>query len=162
MSGSGPRKPPPPIPSKQSSSDHGSKGARVQIEVLCEFLLREFLDNDDDGINQVLGAYGNNTRDLYDNIIDQINNSPEIMKSKRGYSRINNIFNEHVGTTPEEREFMPPPGVNVFKSIGEVRADGTYEPHPKLTPAAKAPPPLSPEIMKGLNRFPPGTDPKRC
>ena len=104
MSGSGPRKPPPPIPSKQSSSDQGSKGARVQIEVLCKFLLREFLNNDDDGISQAFEAYGDNAPDLYDNIIDQINKSPETMKSKRGHSRINNIFNEYAGTTLEERE----------------------------------------------------------
>ena len=159
MSGTGPCKPPPPIPSKQSSSDQGSKGTRVQIEVLCECLLREFLNNDDDGISQAFAAYGDNARDLYDNIIDQINKSPEIMNNKRGYSKINNIFDECAGITIGGRGFMPPPGVKVFKSIGMVKLDGTYEPHPKLTPKAKAAPPLSPETMKRLNRFPPGIDP---
>ena len=111
------------------------------------------------GPSQAFEAYGDNARDLYDNIIDQINKSLETMKSKRGYSRINHNFNGYAGTTLEEREFMPPPGVKVFKFIGEVKPEGTYEPHPELTPKAKAAPPLSPETMKRLNRFPPGTDP---
>ena len=128
------------------------------MEVLCGFLLKELLNNTADEINQVFDAYGNNTRDLHDNIIGQINNSPGTMGSKQGYSRINNIFNEYAGTTLEEREFMPPPGVKVFKSIGEVKPNGVFEKHPTLTPA-KAPPPLSPETTKRLNRFPPGTDP---
>ena len=150
--------PPPPIPSKPSSSDPGSKGARIQIEVLCEYLLREYFNNAAEEVEQVFEAYGNSTRDLYDNIIEQINSSPETMKTKRSYSKINNIFNEYAGTTIEEREFMPPPGVKVFKSIGEVKFNGVFEKHPMLTPA-KAPPPLSPETIKRLNRFPPGIDP---
>ena len=68
MSGSGPQKPPPPILSKQGSSDAGSKGAQDQLEMLCEFLLKEFLNNSPDEINKVFDAYSNNTRDLYDNI----------------------------------------------------------------------------------------------
>ena len=65
---SGPLKPPPPIPSKQKSSDQGSKGARTQIEVLCEFLLREYFNNSAEEVRQVFESYGQNTRDLYDNM----------------------------------------------------------------------------------------------
>ena len=119
---SGPFQPPPPIPSKQNSSDQDSTGAQVQIEVLCEYLLREFLNNSAEEVEEVFEAYGENTRDLYDNI-DQINKSLETMKNKRSLTRINNIFNEYAGTTLEEREFMPPPGVKVFKSVGEVKPD---------------------------------------
>ena len=75
-----PSKPPPPIPSKQKSSDQGSTGARIQIEVLCEFFLREYLNNSAEEAEQVFGSYGHNTRDLYDNIIDQINQGLETMK----------------------------------------------------------------------------------
>ena len=153
---SGPLKHPPPIPSKQKSSDQGSKGARIQIEVLCEFLLREYPNNSAEEVEQVFESNGPNTRDLYDNIIDQINQGPETMKQKRGISGINNIFDEYAGITIEDRGFQPPEGIKVFKSIGLIKADGTWEPHPTLTPKAKAAPPLSPKTM---NRFPPGTDP---
>ena len=81
------------------------------------------------------------------------------MKTKRGFTKISNIFDESAGITVAEKEFTPPPGVKMFKSIGMVKPDGTYEPHPTLTPKAKAAPPLSPETMKRLNRFPPGTSP---
>ena len=155
---SGPFQPPPPIPSKQNSSDQDSTGAQVQIEVLCEYLLREFLNNSAEEVEEVFEAYGENTRDLYDNI-DQINKSPETMKNKRSLTRINNIFDEYAGIAPMDREFQPPPGLKVFKSIGIVKPDGTCEPHPTLTPKAKAAPPVSPETMKRMNRFLPGTDP---
>ena len=97
-----------------------------------------------------------NTRDLYDNIIERINRAPETMQQKQGISRISNIFNEYAGITIADRGFQPPEGIRVFKSIGLVRADGTWEPHPTLKPKAKAPPPSSPKLT---NRFPPGTDP---
>ena len=127
--------------------------------MLCEFLLRDFPNNGDDSVSQAFAAYGGHTRDLYDNIIDQVNNSPETMKTKRGITKINNIFDEYAGIPLAEREFKPPPGTKVFKSIGTVKAEGSYDPHPKLTPKAKAAPPISPETIQRLNRFPPGTDP---
>ena len=78
------------------------------------------------------------------------------MKQKRGISRTNNIFDVYAGTTIGERGFQPPEGIQLFKSIGLIKADGTWELHPTLAPKAKAAPPLSPKTM---NRFPPGTDP---
>ena len=157
MSGSGPQKPPPPILSSQSSSDAGSKGAQDQLEMLCRFLLKEFLNNSSDESSKVFDAYGDNHRDLYDNIIHAINKSPDTMITMRKYSRTNNIFNEHAGIILSEREFTPPPGVKVFKAIGEINPDGVYGAYPSLTPV-KAPPALSPD-SKRVVRFPPGTDP---
>ena len=52
--------------------------------------------------------------------------------------------------------FQAPEGIRVFKSIRLVKANGTRELHPTLTPKTKAPPPSSPKLM---NRFHPGTDP---
>ena len=100
--------------------------------------------------------YGPNTRDLYDNIIERINRAPETMQQKQGVSRINNIFDEYAGIAIEDRGFQPPEGIRVFKSIGLVKADGTWEPRPTLKPKAEAPPPSGPKLM---NRFPPGADP---
>ena len=90
---------------------------------------------------------------VYDNIIDQINHGPEIMQRKQGISRIN-IFDEYAGITIEDRGFQPPEGIRVFKSVGLIKADGTWEPHPTLTPKAKAPPPSSPKTANRVLRGP--------
>ena len=79
MSGGRP-KPPPPIVSRPSFSDTGVKGAEEQIVVLCQFLLREFLNKSPDEISAVFEAYGDNVRDLRDNIIHSINENPGHMK----------------------------------------------------------------------------------
>ena len=55
----------------------------MQIRVLCDFLLRELLNNSDDEIDQVFKDYGPNHRDLYDNIIERINRAPEIATETR-------------------------------------------------------------------------------
>ena len=150
-------KPPPPIPSRPSPNDDGSKGARVQLRTLCSFLLKELLNQSDTEIEEVFANCGDNLRDLYDNIIVRINNEPKTMRSKHGLSRISNIFDEYAGITISERGFQAPEGIKVFKNVGYIKADGTLAPLPTLTPKTKAPgPPSSP---KRLNRFPPGTDP---
>ena len=152
----GPPKPPPPIPSRPSPNDDGSKGARVQLRTLCSFLLKKLLNQSDAEVEEAFENYGDNFRDLYDNIIERINNEPTTMRSKHGLSRISNIFDEYAGITIAERGFQAPEGIKVFKN-GYVKADGTLAPLPALTPKTKAPgPPSSP---KRLNRFPPGTDP---
>ena len=69
---------------------------------------------------------------------------------------ISNIFDEYAGISIADRGFQAPGGINIFKSIGLVKASGTFEPHPTLTPKAKAPLPSSPKLK---NRFPPGTGP---
>ena len=69
------------------------------------------------------------------------------MQNKQGISRINNIFDEYVGITIEDSGLKPPEGIKLFKSIGLVEADGTWVPHPTLTPKAKAAPPASPKTM---------------
>ena len=81
---------------------------------------------------------------------------PLRLQKKQGITRISNIFDEYAGTSIEDRGFQAPEGIRVFKSIGLVKANGTCELHPTLTPKAKAPPPSSPKLM---NRFPPGTEP---
>ena len=69
-------KPPPPIASRPSPNDDGSKGARVQLRTLCSFLLKELLNQSDPEIEEVFENYGDNFRDLYDNIIVMLNAEP--------------------------------------------------------------------------------------
>ena len=128
----------------------------MQIKVLCDFLLRELLNNSDEEVDQVFKDYGFNYRDLYDNIIERINRAPETTQKKQGITRISDIFDEYAGISIEDRGFQAPEGIRVFKSMGLIKASGTCELHPMLMPKAKAPPPSSPKLM---NRFPPGTDP---
>ena len=111
----GPPKPLPPIPSKPSPSDDGSKAARVQIRMLCSFLLKELLNASNEEIEKVFKNYGDNYRDLYDNIIERINNDPTTIRSKHGLSRISNIFDEYAGISIADRGFQAPEGIKVFK-----------------------------------------------
>ena len=55
----------------------------MQIKVLCDFLLRDLLNNSDEEVDQVFKDYGSNYRDLYDNIIERINRAPETAKETR-------------------------------------------------------------------------------
>ena len=77
------------------------------------------------------------------------------MKSKRPCTRINIIFNQYAGVTLDNRAFDAPPGVKVFKAIGEITADGNYRAYPSLLPV-RAPPATCP---KPTVSFPPGIDP---
>ena len=131
------------------------KGAEEQLVILCQFMMREFLNDSPDKISAAFEAYGDNVRDLYDNIIHSINENPVHMKTKRPYTRINSVFNEHAGISLENRAFEALPGVKEFNAIGEIRTDGVYGAYPSLLPA-KAPPALSPKCTVS---FPPGTDP---
>ena len=150
-------KPPPPIASRPSPNDDGSKGARVQLRTLCAYLLKELLNQSDSEIEEAFANYGENLRDLYDNIIVMINAEPSIVRSKHGISKSSNIFDEYAGIAIDEREFQAPEGVKVFKNVGYVKADGTLAPLPMLKPKVKTPgPPFSPTRTTA---FPPGTDP---
>ena len=152
-SAGGRSEPPPPIVSRPNSSDTGVKGAEEQLVVLCQFMVRGFLNNSPDEISALFDAYG----DLYDKIIHSANENPSHMKTKRPYTRLNNIFNECAGINLENRAFEAPPGGKVFKAIGETCADGVYRAYPSLLPA-KAPPALSPSPKRTVS-FPPGTGP---
>ena len=100
----GPPKPHPPIPSRPSPSDDGSKGARVQIRMLCSFLLKELLSTSNEEVEHVFKNYGDNYRDLYDNIIERVNKDPTIIRTKHGLSRISNIFDEYAGISIQGRD----------------------------------------------------------
>ena len=154
----GPLKPPPPkIASRPSPDADGSTGARVQLRVLCAYLLKELLNQTETEIEEAFVNYGENLRDLYDNIIVMINAEPTAVKSKHNISKMSNIFDEYAGIAIDEREFQAPEGIKVFKNIGYVKDDGTLAPLPTLKPKVKTPgPPLSPTRTIP---FPPGPDP---
>ena len=142
---SGHFKQPPPILSRPKTAEDGSSGARVQMRTLCAFLLRELLDQSDEDIDQTFENYGDNLRDLYDNIIMMINAEPSNVRAKHGISRVSDIFDEYAGIAPDQRAFYAPEGIKVSKHVGHLKDDGTLAPLPKLTAQVKAPPPLSPK-----------------
>ena len=145
----------PPILSRPKTAEDGSQGARVQLRTLCAFLLNDLLDQSDEDIDQAFESYGENLRDLYDNIIMIINAEPSNARAKHGIPRIYNIFDEYAGIALDQREFQAPEGIKVFKHIGFVKDDGTLALIPQLTAPVKAPP-LSPKRTKP---FPPGPHP---
>ena len=106
---SGPHRPPPPIINRQKVAEDGTSGAKVQMKMLCKFLLKELLDQTDEDIEATFVTYGDNLRDLYDVIIEAINNEPGIMQHKHGVTRINNIFDDYAGIAPDQRAYKPPP-----------------------------------------------------
>ena len=148
-------KQPPSILSRPKTAESGSKGARVQLRTPCAFLLKDLLDQSDEGVEQAFENYGENLQDLYDNITMMINAEPSHVRSKHGISRINNIFDEYAGIALDQREFQAPEGIKVFKHIGFVKDDGMSALIPKLTAQVKAPP-SSPKRTKP---FPPGAHP---
>jgi len=122
-------------------AEDGNSGAKVQLRMLCSFLLRELLNQSEDEITMAFESYGDNLRDLYDGIIVAINDEPGIMKSKHDASRINNIFDEYAGIAPNQRAYDAPEGVKVFKHVGYTTHNGGFAPLPSLTPSVKTPPP---------------------
>ena len=90
-------KQPPPIVSRPKTAEDGIKGARVQLRTLCTFVLKDLLDQSDEDVEQAFGNYGENLRDLYDNIIMMINAEPSDVRAKHGISRVNDIFGEYAG-----------------------------------------------------------------
>ena len=135
---SGQLRPPPPIVNRPKPADYGSSAARVQMRTLCAFLLRDLLNQSEEDINMAFENYGDNLRDL------SINEEPELMRTKHGVSRINNIFDEYAGIAPDKRTFAAPEGIKVFKHIGFSKEKGGFAPLPTLTPKVKSPPPSSP------------------
>ena len=73
---SGPLRPPPPIINRQKVAEDGTSGAKVQMKVLCKSRLKELLDQTDEDIEATFESYGDNLRDLYDVIIEAVNNEP--------------------------------------------------------------------------------------
>ena len=154
---SGPNRPPPPILKHPKPAEDGTTLAMFQMQMMCRWLMKELLEQSDEDIDSTIASYGDNWRELYDSVIDAINENPGIMKAKHKQSMINNIFDDYAGIAPEQRAFQAPAGIKVFKHVGHTTHDGAFAPIPSLTPGtkAKATPAKSPVRMVP---FPP-TDP---
>ena len=137
---SGTQRPPPPIVKRPKPAEDGSSGAKVQMKMLCKWLMQELLDQTDEDMETTFVAYGDNFRELHDTIIYSINSEPGIMQHKHGLSRINNIFDDYAGIAPEQRAFTAPADLKVFRHVGFTTHDGGFKaPVPDLTPMHKAP-----------------------
>ena len=141
---SGPLRPPPPIINRRKVVEDGTSGAKIQMRVICKFLMKELLDQKDEEIEATFDSYGDNLRDLYDGIIEAVNNEPGIMNAKHGVAKINNIFDDYAGIAPDQRAYDAPADLKVFKHVGHTTQSGGFAPLPSLTPSLKAPPAKSP------------------
>ena len=72
---SGPNRPPPPILKRPKPAEDGSSGAKFQMQMLCRWLMKELLEQSDEDIDSTIASYGDNWRELYDSVIDAINES---------------------------------------------------------------------------------------
>ena len=135
---SGPNRPPPPILKRPKPAEDGSSGAKFQMQMLCRWLMKDLLEQNDEDIDSTIEAYGDNWRELYDSVIDAVNDNPEIMTNKHNQSRINNIFDDYAGIAPEQRAFTAPADIKVFKHVGHTTHDGGFAPLPSLTPSLKS------------------------
>ena len=53
---SGPHRPPPPIVKRPKPAEDGSSGAKVQMKMLCKWLMQELLDQNDEDIEATFVA----------------------------------------------------------------------------------------------------------
>ena len=51
---SGPHRPPPPIVKRPKPAEDGSSGAKVQMQMLCKWLMKELLDQNDEDIEATI------------------------------------------------------------------------------------------------------------
>ena len=96
----------------------------LQLNVLVEFMAREFLDLTPTDIKDLLENFGVPTnpariREVYDCLIDSINRTTNAKRGRWELEKQGNIFNMYADITPEMRGFQAPTGVNVFELTGE-------------------------------------------
>ena len=162
---SGGHKPPPPLIQKKddSAKDAEIRSSMLQLNVLVEFMAREFLDLTPIDIKDLLENFGVPTnpariREVYDCLIDSINKSPNAKRGRWELEKQSNIFNMYADITPEMRGFRAPTGVKVFELTGEFLDDddGTTRcrKFARLTPRSRSAPRSPIDVVP----FPPRED----
>ena len=137
------------IPKAIVADEDEDKGASEQLLALCEYMMKEHLNQEPSEISKAFATYAGKERDLYDMIVWTINSEPAIaerMKNKRKFKEMGNLFNGCAGTTIDQRMYNPLAGVKVFKAVGQVYEDGTCRDYASLTAAPKSEP-ASPKRM---------------
>ena len=126
-----------------ANADADHRSPLYQLQMLTEFMAKEFLDLKPEKIAKLLEQFGVPThpariRELYDYIIDSINATPNAKKARLELDRMVNISNAYSDITPEKRAYQTPDGVKVFEAIGEFE-EGRCRKYIKLTPAPQSP-----------------------
>ena len=130
-----------------ANADTDHRSAPYQLQILTEFMAKEFLDLKPEKIAKLLEQFGVPThpariRELYDVVIASIESTSNAKLGRMKLDKMVNIFNAYSGTNPEKREYPTPDGVKTFEANGEF-CDGRCRKYVKLTPAP-APAPQSP------------------
>ena len=94
-----------------------------QLQVLTEFMAKEFLDLSKEKISKLLEQFEveknpEGIRELYDLIIESIEVTPNNKKARLHLGKMTNIFNDYSSITPESRTFETPNGIKVHETIG--------------------------------------------
>ena len=94
-----------------------------QLQVLTEFMAREFLNLSKEKISELIEQYDvdkrpEGIRELYDLIIESIDVIPNNKKARLHLGKMTNIFNDYSSITPESRAFETPNGIKVHETIG--------------------------------------------
>ena len=100
----------------------GDNGASEQLLVLCEYMMKGYLNQEPSEISKAFATYAGKERDLYDMIIWTINSEPAIaerMKNKRKLRKTDNLFTEYAGITIDQRMYNPPAGVKIFIRLSD-------------------------------------------
>ena len=142
MSEGSKRKPPSLVDDiKDDTTDHTN--ALYQLQMLTEFMAKEFLDLKPEKISKLLEQYDidnhpERIRELYDLIIDSIDVTPNKKKARLQLGKMINIFNVYSDITPESRTFQTPDGIKVHETIGEFK-EGECRNYVKLKKYGPAP-----------------------
>ena len=122
MSEGSKRKPPSLVEdTKNDTTDRTN--SLYQLQVLTEFMAKEFLDLSKEKISKLLEQFEveknpEGIRELYDLIIESIEVTPNNKKARLHLGKMTNIFNDYSGITPESRAFETPNGIKVHETIG--------------------------------------------
>ena len=125
---SGGQKPLPPLIIPDGTKNAPSKGAVHQLNILVEYIAKEFLDVTPKMYKDLLErfgvpAYPERIREVYDCIIDSINRTSNAKRARWELDKMGNIFNDFAGITPENRSYQAPIGVEVFEATGKFEKD---------------------------------------
>ena len=123
MSEGSKRKPPDHLLDDTKDDTTDRTNSLYQLQMLTEFMAREFLDLSKEKISKLIEEYDveNNPegiRELYDLVIESIDVTPNNKKARLHLGKMTNIFNDYSSITPESRVFETPNGIKVHEAIG--------------------------------------------
>ena len=119
----GTKRKPPSLREDTKDDTNDRTHSLFQLEVLIEYMAKNFLDLSDAKISKLLEDFEveknpGGIRELYDLIIESIEVTPNNKKARLHLGKMTNIFNDYSSITPESRAFETPNGIKVHETIG--------------------------------------------